>query len=303
MKRLLLIFLFIFPISIFAQKDQINEEWLRKDKSNFINLMDILLSENWEINYFLKKIKNLGIRSNQDIGFDAKRYECAQGGGYISNWISIYTLNDTIFYCKISITSNDVDKMEILAQRDSLILKLLSQNWNRKTYKQNSGLFESFDYEYINNGLYSKYKERVKNELGEIYNDIIDSKIQEDYQILISPFEKYDFGYACYFSGTQPEGRIAIENIKNQNPYLVRNIIRGLNPEGRIYGIEALFELIEEGKLELTLDDKQTIEKVLRLKTPINRCQGCMVSSISAYDLFNEKAFLNYIKKNNIVLE
>ena len=288
---------------LLAQNEPINEDWLEKDKSNFINLMEVLLSDNWEIDFFQKELDNLGERAKQDIDFGAKKYEFAQGGGYISNWINVCTFNDSIFYCKVSITSDDVKKMEILAQRDSLILKLLSQNWNRKAFNHNAGLFESFDFEYINSDLYSRFKESVKNELGQLENSLVDSLLHKDYLTLVTPFENYDFGYACYFAGTPPKGRTAIENIKTSNPNLVRDIIRGYSPEGRIYGIEALLELVEKEEVVLTLEDKEIINKVLGLQIPINRCQGCMVSSILAKDLFNEKEYSKILKKNGIVLE
>jgi hypothetical protein len=303
MKRLFFLITIIFPTILLAQNEPINEDWLKKDKSNFINLMDVILSENYAIDFYQKKIENLDTRANQKIGFGANRYEWVQYGGYISNWMTICTYNDSIFYCKISITSDDVEKMEILAQRDSLILKLLSQNWNRKSFNHNAGLFESFDYEYINKDLYSKFTDCVKIKLGELENNDVDSMLLKDYQILVSPFENYDFGYACYYAGTPPEGRTAIEKIKVNNPNLIRYIIRGYCPEGRIYGIEALLELVDKKQLELTLEDKMIIKKVLNLKIPINRCQGCMVSSILAKDLFNEKEYSKILKKNDIVLE
>lgn len=303
MKKLLLILLPFIPIILLAQGERINEDWLKKDKSNFINLMEILLSENKEINFFQQELNNLGVRANQDIGFNAKKYEFAQGGGYISNWIKICTLKDSIFYCKVSITSDDVEKMEILAQRDSSILKLLSQNWNRKSFKQNGGLFESFDYEYINQDLYTRFKENVENDFGKIENVQDDSMAHMDYQTLVSPFENYDFGYACYYAGTQPKGRVAIEKIKASNPNLVRSIIKGYSPEGRIYAIEALLELVENGKLTLTIDDKEIIRKVLNLEIPINRCQGCIVSAILARELFKEEKFNRILDKYDIKIE
>jgi hypothetical protein len=302
MKRLNFIFLFLSPVLIFAQGESLNEEWLNEDKTNFINLMDVLISDNKEINYFQDELKNIGVRAKQEIGFGAKKYEFAQSGGYISNWINICTLNDSIFYCKVAITSDDVEKMEILAERDSLISKLL-RNWNRKSFKQNGGLFESFDYEYINNDLYQAFTDSVAKELGELNNTSIDYTVLNDYQTLTSPFENFDFGYACYIEGAPPIGRTAIENIKLSNPILVKRVIRGYCPEGRIYGVEALLELAEQEKLDLTYSDKKIIKKVLNLKIPINRCQGCMVSSVFAKDLFNEKELKELLVKNGIILE
>ena len=304
MKKLAFLLIQVLPIVLLAQTEQINEDWLKKDKSNFINLTSVFQSENHSFDFYKDIIENLDIRDSQEIGFGAKRIECVQHGGYISNWISICTFKGEIFYCKVSITSDDVEKMELLGQKDSIIFKLLSENWNKKSFKQNSSLFESFDYEFKDESLYSKFMDSVKIELGGLsLNTPIDSSLKKYYDILVSPFEKYDFGYACYFAGTPPIGRTAIEKIKENNPRLIRNIIKGYSPEGRIYGIEALLELAAKGEMKLTSQDIIVIKKVLNLNIPINRCKGCMGFSILARKLFNETKYKKILKNNSIKLK
>ena len=295
-KIFFLIMLF-FPVILFGQDKPINEEWLKIDKSTFLNLMDVLLSNNNSIHFYQKNLKNLG-QENQDIGFNAKRHIWHQGGGYVDNWMTICSYKDTIFYCKILITSTDVEKIEILAQRDSTIQNLLNQNW-RKKYSESH---EYLEFEYLNEELYSKYKTIVKNEFGEFREKEADSLIYNDIQILTSPFENYAFGYACSVAGMPPKGRIAIENIKKYDPTIVKDIILGYNPEGRIYGIEAFLELVEQKKLEMTTEDRNIIKKVLNLNILINECSGCIFTSILAKDLFREKKYRELLKKNDIDL-
>lgn len=283
----------MFPLILIGQTEPVNEEWLKKDKSNFLNLMTVILSESNKVEYFENQIENLDIRTNQEIGFGAKRYECAQYGGYITNWISIYTFNNEIFYLEITINIEDMKKMEILAQRDSVILNLISTNWKGRPFK----------YNYLNEELHSKFEDSVRIELGELKKATIDPLSLRHYETLVSPFDKYDFGYACYIDGSPPIGRTAIEYIKENEPELLREIIKGYCPEGRIYGIEALIELASEDKLELTEEDILLIDKVINLSIPINRCQGCMVSTISAMKLFNESKYVEFLRMNNIKLE
>ena len=283
--------------------EPINRNWLKIDKSNFINLMTVLQSDNKSLEYYTETLDNFHIRKNQDIGFGAKRITAVQYGGYISNWISICTFKDEIFYCNISISPSDAEKMELLGRRDTAIFNLLEKYWTKMAFTQTSKSVITYEYKFANEDLFSQYINGTTNELGEIPSLPIDSSIKNDYDILLFPFEEYDFGYYCYGAGYPPVERTAVEKVTENNPELLQNIIKGYSPEGRIYGIEAMLNLAMEGKMELTPQDIAIIKKVLMLDIPINRCQGCMVSTITAKELFNEKEYKKLLKKNNIQLE
>jgi hypothetical protein len=290
-------------MTLWAHREPINRTWLKIDKSNFINLMTVLKSENKSFEFYTETLENIHIRNNQDIGFGARRITAAQYGGYISNWIYICTFKGEVFYCNVSISTSDADKMELLGRRDTVISNMLEKYWTKKSFTQDSKSVKTYEYKFVNEDLYLQYMNSTKSKLGEIPNLPIDSSLKEQYDILLFPFEKYDFGYFCYGAGYPPVGRIAIEKVTENNPELLRHIIKGYSPEGRIYGIEAILKLAMDGKMELTPQDIASIKKVLSLDIPINRCQGCMVSSITAKELFNEKEYVKLLKKNNIQLE
>ena len=135
--------------------------------------------------------------------------------------------------------------------------------------------------------------------------DVKESFPQEDticsFQILTDSTTKYDFGYACYFSGRSPKGRIAIDNLTKTKDYAtIKRVLNGENNEGIIYAIEALLILNTQNKIELTLNDKNEIKKIIERDLLITRCQGCFVSSIRTLTLFNEKSFKDLLKKNEI---
>ncbi|WP_353778075.1 hypothetical protein [Winogradskyella sp. 3972H.M.0a.05] len=122
-----------------------------------------------------------------------------------------------------------------------------------------------------------------------------------DYQILTDSKIKYDFGDACYYGGTPPEGRIAIESLIYRKEYqTIKSVLDGNNKEGKIYAIEALLTLNLKGKLLLNQADKEKIKSIIEEDILINRCQGCLVSTIKSIDLFNERRFKILLKKNNI---
>jgi hypothetical protein len=287
---------------LFAQKKPINEDWLKKDRSNLINLAEVFQSEEKDIDFYINNIENLHIHDEQDLGFGAKRYEFTQFGGYLNNDISVCAFNNLIFYCKVSISSKEVRVIDSLIEADSNIFKLLSENWIKKTEMFDNWLYESFDYNYLNDSLVAEYENSVVKELGEQQDIRVDSIVLNDYHLLLYPYKKYDFGnvYCCF---DFPVGEIAIRNIKEQMPALIYNICRGYCPEGRIYGVKALLEMANEDKLILTDDDIELIKKVILLDIPINKCYGCKFSVQLAKDIFNKKDYGEILKKHNITLE
>ena len=125
-----------------------------------------------------------------------------------------------------------------------------------------------------------------------------------DFRILTDSTIQYDFGYACYVGGMPPEGRQAIDNLIEKEDYeTIKLVLNGLNNEGKVYAIEALLILNSEKKIELTETEKYKIATIIENDLLIDRCQGCLVSSIKTIDLFNEKSYKALLKKNEIEIK
>ena len=302
-KNYFLIFLTL-PILLLAEAEALNEKWLEADKSNLINLIKVMKTKSLDANFYKKNLRNLDVRSEKEVGFGVKEIQAYQYGGYISNEVSIYTYNDEIFYFRVRATGKDLEKIEILKERDSVISKFISQNWVEDDYQPYPSLVPTvvkrIKYEYLNKKTYLVLTKYVGNYLGNFLDIPIDSSLENEYKVLTSPFEKYDFGTACGYGGTRPKGRQAIEIIKKANPQLLKNIIRGYSVEGRIYGVEALLELASKNTIKLTDDDILTIKKVLNLDISINQCGGCMSSSLVAKEIFEGKKYKELLFLNNI---
>jgi len=162
-------------MTLWAHREPINRTWLKIDKSNFINLMTVLKSENKSFEFYTETLENIHIRKNQDIGFGARRITAAQYGGYISNWISICTFKGEVFYCNVSISISDADKMELLGRRDTVISNLLEKYWTKKSFTQDSKSVKTYEYKFVNEDLYLQYMNSTKSKLPEIPNLPIDS--------------------------------------------------------------------------------------------------------------------------------
>ena len=62
---------------------------------------------------------------------------------------------------------------------------------------------------------------------------------------------------------------------------LIRNVLRGPNPEARIYAAEALLR----PNAPITAADRETIARIRSLPILISICRGCEVTEAQAADL------------------
>jgi hypothetical protein len=83
------------------------------------------------------------------------------------------------------------------------------------------------------------------------------------------------FGDNCSI-GYPPKGRDAINYFIRQMDYqTIRKILKGSNPEGRVYALEALMTAAKNKIIKLTDEDKALMKEILFRKTLINTCSAC----------------------------
>ena len=71
---------------------------------------------------------------------------------------------------------------------------------------------------------------------------------------------------------------------------LVGNVLRDLNPEGRVYAADALLERERKGGRAVSERDRKAIAKVRAMAVPISACSGCEVYETTAAKLLDPKA-------------
>src|SRR4051794_15722099 len=82
--------------------------------------------------------------------------------------------------------------------------------------------------------------EKTNKETVNVMPDATDSFFKSNFKLLTDPLHRIDYGESCSM-GTPPEGRVAIQYFINKIDYTtIRKILRGQNPEGRVYALEAL---------------------------------------------------------------
>ena len=262
--------------------------WIQKDKRNFKNLTKFISQKDFTINNFKSQIKSLSIDNENQIWKKSRKIQAVQYGGLISNWITIATYDDKIFSIEIVISGEDAEVMKRLAKRNRKINLELKKNWKySKEIDLDKNIIESFKYVFIDEKIKSQFENEIAKDLGQINEIEINDDLKESYEILIDPMKNYDYGYSCYYGAIKPDGRKAIEKILEAKRFdLLKNIIRGFNPEGRAYGIEAFFIAYSKNKYIISKEDEDCIKKILKSNISINKCSGCDVFSSSYDEIF-----------------
>jgi hypothetical protein len=120
-------------------------------------------------------------------------------------------------------------------------------------------------------------QEGVAAVLGRPVDVSVPDELRAEYDALRSPFAKFEVGRSCGIAGRRPRGRGLIDLLVRDNRAdLLANILRGYNPEGRVYALLGLRELDRRyGPLEQSL--RVTMKTVLTSDLPIRFCNGCVV--------------------------
>jgi hypothetical protein len=109
----------------------------------------------------------------------------------------------------------------------------------------------------------------------------IPTELQKSFDSLTQPMEIDSVGGS--------DGEIAIAALVNAERFdLVENVLRGFNPNGRIYAARELLKLNKEGRLVLSADTLAVIAKISNLDIQISRVSGCIVKRLHAKEILED---------------
>ncbi|AUC77551.1 hypothetical protein [Olleya sp. Bg11-27] len=275
-------YIFYFSIIFFTQfivSQNIND----KDVSNIIVLSNFLESENYSYSCFLKEVQNINVSEKSLLWINSKKIEASQYGDATSAHITLCVIKDTIFYLNFSFNQRNTGILKKKARTNKDLSDIL-KNWDLLKNEGNEYLyFEYRNFEFIND-----FKSKVSNYLGELTPVKLDDETRVEYELLIGFNKNYDFGTACYGGNKRPEARDAIEKLIKKNRIdLIKNVLRGFNPEGRMYAMEALFKINKFDESKIDKKDLDVIKKLIKLPLMIRTCYGSLVE-----DNFYESIYL-----------
>ena len=93
----------------------------------------------------------------------------------------------------------------------------------------------------------------------------VPSELAEDYRLLLDPLIAIEYAAAGELECGPAAGRVSVERLLDARRVdLVANILRGLDPEGRLYAAEALL-----GRQDIEPEDGRAAHAVLALDVPI----------------------------------
>jgi hypothetical protein len=86
----------------------------------------------------------------------------------------------------------------------------------------------------------------------------------------MSPQEVLAVGTKCGEGGEPPAGAEEVRALRSSRRFdLLRNVLRGPNPEARVYALKVLRQM------EVSAGDRTAIEAVSALPVKITTCSGC----------------------------
>lgn len=117
--------------------------------------------------------------------------------------------------------------------------------------------------------------------LGVAPNVTVPAEVATAFDLLTSPFRSLIFGHIFGVAAQPPEGRVAVAQLENQ-PDLLRAVLRSPSPVGRIYAAEALLAQSIDGAIAPA--DALAINALRTQPTPVACCYGCTVLTQTAAD-------------------
>jgi hypothetical protein len=112
--------------------------------------------------------------------------------------------------------------------------------------------------------------------------DDIAGDLTRAYEMLMSPLEELTVGTTCGDGGGPAHGRLETDSLRAAGRIdLLRQILRGPNPEGRVYAARALAEMDA-----MNIDDQGITQWLAARPVSIQFCDGCIIFRRSSAEAF-----------------
>lgn len=268
MKRLLISFFSLLSLPAFSQ-EPLNAEWLRMDSLLYRQLDSVLQQPGAPpIDYF-KRMSKSGEMEKSDLGFGFSKISFNRYGGYVSVHYRLLVYGNRMVQYQILASSSTNAALSLFYTQFSKSGKSNPQSWS-----------------YTDSAWFRAQQDSIPILQWQQPYITEDSLLREAYQLLTQPLSGIVFGRQCGYGLEEPAARIAINIFTaRKDTVALRSILRGLNPEGRVYAMEELLLLGADEAILLTSDDKQFMKMLLLMDTPISACGGCDFEQAKAAEL------------------
>jgi hypothetical protein len=265
--RKAMVWTLLFFAALAGADGPVREDWAVKDVEAARRVAGALGET--KLTEFLKKLRASSTEEDRDIGFLARRLRLAVHGGHTTTWVTVLSWKGGVG--PIEIDCHDGDAETWAALRD----RIKAEYKGRDPEVGDTGLRVRVGARAGPDGF---LKERNKV-LGPALGIDPDPALADAYLLLWSPTSDLVCGWMYGEDGAPPPGRDAVERIlaHERGRALLEDVLRGPNPEGRLYAAEALLRLEKKGGT-LGEQEKKDIEWVRKSSVKIHVARGCLVS-------------------------
>jgi hypothetical protein len=264
-------------ISAFAanRQEQINQDLLNSDVAMIHRTkssLDASSAQGADFDNFLKLLSPSDVRDNRDLGCGIRQFRMACYGGYTTIWVNAAAIDKKLvaLECVQSGSSSTWSRIE----------PDLEKAWGKAPLKKDDSSITISTF--VDRKLIDAATSR---EFGVVKVATPPAPLDEPFSFLMSPLEETHVGEVCYYEGTKPAGRKALEKLVDAGRFdLIRAVLRGPSPEGRAYAALAL-----NRDSKATPEDLAVEDKLKKLNIKIAVCHGCIVSTEPFTEVLMEK--------------
>jgi hypothetical protein len=213
------------------------------------------------------------------LGFGLFRSKTTLGAGYVSCDVTSAEFEGEIAELRVVCRSHFAERSGMRPTYDLALGEAFT-----RSYDEANNLFTAtVDYSFPD--VVARANEARASKLGPLRPVAVPSELSGDYSRLTSMLDSLAVGTTCYEDGSPPPGRREVESLLRGGRYdLLRNVLRGPNPEGRAYAAIGLF-----GAGQLAPLDRVALEAIHDEPPGLQTCSGCIFVTSSTRDVFQRE--------------
>ncbi len=249
--------------------DSLNEDWVAKDVAVAQRIVAALPAGETKLDDFLKKLAASSTDEDRGIGFGARRLRLALYGGHTTTWVTVIAWNGRVGPLEVFCYDGDAGTWAELRE------EIAGQYEGREPAIEETGLRVRIG----KPGDPEGFRDERRKILGDALKIEPAAALEDAYVLLWSPLCDLAYGSMQGEGGDKPEGRVALEKLlaHEQGANLLEDLLRGPNPEGRLYAAEGLLRLEKKGRT-LGEQERNNIDWVRKSDVKIHACRGCEMS-------------------------
>jgi len=259
------LFLLLFVTPHIAAKTH-NPAWLKKDKKILEETLNIVEAQRFSIT--ATEGEAAEYEKSMTIFPELVKATRSKYGGYLSIYFEYLVYKNQTFELDIWIPSDKVASIQPLLKRHIVLRDAFEKAFKREN--------EAFHFRYHSPKLKAELQAAAERMFGTIEAVELDTDQKAAFQVLTDPSGNDPYGFSCGYGGGNPRSRVAFESLlplKSAKVY--RNILRGIRPEGKVYAIEGLLRLVEDG-YTLSSEDQRLIKAAKEAHIDYRACEGCL---------------------------